>query len=105
MQSPKANIAVAEALVGMWKVTLTAFVVSVLYFARVLLVPPDAQPLVVPLQRFLVVSHAKIVDILRDCISTRHFLLSAEVLNSLQLATPCRLRAILNHRTIPLSHV
>ena len=39
MQSPKAKIAVAEALVGMWKVTLTAFVVAALYFARDLLIP------------------------------------------------------------------
>ena len=39
MQSPKAKIAVAEALVGMWKVSLTAFVVAALYFARDLLIP------------------------------------------------------------------
>ena len=39
MQSPKAKIVVAEALVGMWKVTLTAFVVAALYFARDLLIP------------------------------------------------------------------
>jgi predicted PurR-regulated permease PerM/methylmalonyl-CoA mutase cobalamin-binding subunit len=39
MQSPKGKIAVAEALVGMWKVSLTAFVVAALYFARDLLIP------------------------------------------------------------------
>jgi hypothetical protein len=39
MQTPKAKIVVAEALVGMWKVTLTAFVVAALYFARDLLIP------------------------------------------------------------------
>ena len=39
MQSPKAKIAAAEALVGMWKVSLTAFVIAALYFARDLLIP------------------------------------------------------------------
>ena len=34
MQSPKAKIAAGEALVGMWKVSLTAFVIAALYFAR-----------------------------------------------------------------------
>jgi predicted PurR-regulated permease PerM len=39
MQSPKAKIAAGEALVGMWKVSLTAFVIAALYFARDLLIP------------------------------------------------------------------
>jgi hypothetical protein len=30
MQSPKAKIAAGEALVGMWKVSLTAFVIAAL---------------------------------------------------------------------------
>ena len=39
MQPPKAKTAAGEALVGMWKVSLTAFVIAALYFARDLLIP------------------------------------------------------------------
>ena len=39
MQPPKTKIPAAEALVGMWNVLLTAFVIATLYFARDLLIP------------------------------------------------------------------
>ena len=39
MQPPKTKITAAEALVGMWNVLLTAFVIATLYFARDLLIP------------------------------------------------------------------
>jgi predicted PurR-regulated permease PerM/methylmalonyl-CoA mutase cobalamin-binding subunit len=39
MQSPKSKSTAAEALVGIWTVTLTAFVIATLYFARELLIP------------------------------------------------------------------
>lgn len=39
MQAPKSKTAAADALVGLWTITLTAFVVVTLYFTRELLIP------------------------------------------------------------------
>ncbi|MEA3187872.1 MAG: hypothetical protein QOD99_1702 [Chthoniobacter sp.] len=39
MQAPKSKTAAADALVGIWTVALTAFVIATLYFARDLLIP------------------------------------------------------------------
>ena len=39
MPTPKNKIAAADALVGLWTVALTAFVIAALYFARELLIP------------------------------------------------------------------
>jgi predicted PurR-regulated permease PerM len=39
MQAPKSKTAAADALVGIWTVALTAFVIATLFFARELLIP------------------------------------------------------------------
>src|ERR1700724_2433426 len=39
MQTPKSKTTAADALVGIWTVTVTAFVIATLYFARELLIP------------------------------------------------------------------
>ena len=39
MPRPKSKTAAADALVGLWTVALTAFVIAALYFARDLLIP------------------------------------------------------------------
>jgi predicted PurR-regulated permease PerM len=39
MQPPKSKVAASDALVGIWAVLLTVFVISVLYFGRDLLIP------------------------------------------------------------------
>ncbi len=39
MPAPKAKIAATDALVGIWTVALTAFVIAALFFARELLIP------------------------------------------------------------------
>jgi predicted PurR-regulated permease PerM len=39
MPRPKSKTASAQALVGLWAIALTAFVIATLYFARELLIP------------------------------------------------------------------
>jgi predicted PurR-regulated permease PerM len=39
MQTPKGKTAAADALVGLWAVALTSFVIATLYFARDFLIP------------------------------------------------------------------
>src|SRR5438270_9736136 len=39
MPAPKPRVAATDALVGLWTIALTAFVVAALYFARELLIP------------------------------------------------------------------
>ncbi len=39
MQTPKSKTATADALVGLWTVALTAFLIATLYFARPILIP------------------------------------------------------------------
>ena len=39
MQTPKSKTAAADALVGLWAVALTSFVIATLYFARDLFIP------------------------------------------------------------------
>jgi len=39
MQTPKSKTTAADALVGIWAILLTSFVIGVLYFARELLIP------------------------------------------------------------------
>ena len=39
MQTPKSKTAAADALVGLWAVALTSFVIAMLYFARDLFIP------------------------------------------------------------------
>ena len=61
MQTPKSKTAVADALVGLWAIALTSFVVATLYFARDFLVPLALaalltfllSPLVARLERWL----------------------------------------------------
>jgi predicted PurR-regulated permease PerM len=38
-QTPKSKTAAADALVGLWTVALTAFLITTLYFARPILIP------------------------------------------------------------------
>ncbi|MFN2476661.1 MAG: AI-2E family transporter, partial [Chthoniobacterales bacterium] len=61
MAVPKPKIAATDALVGLWTVALTAFVIAALYFARELLIPLALSalltfllsPLVTRLERWL----------------------------------------------------
>ena len=39
MQTPKSKTAATDALVGLWAVALTSFVIATLYFARDFLIP------------------------------------------------------------------
>src|SRR6476646_11892756 len=61
MPAPKPRIAATDALVGLWTVALTAFVIAALYFGRDLLIPLALaalltfllSPLVTRLERWL----------------------------------------------------
>ena len=61
MPAPKPRIAATDALVGLWTLTLTAFVIAALYFGRDLLIPLALSalltfllsPLVTRLERWL----------------------------------------------------
>ena len=39
MQTPKSKTAAADAIVGLWALALTSFVIATLYFARDLFIP------------------------------------------------------------------
>ncbi len=61
MQTPKSKTAAADAIVGLWALALTSFVIATLYFARDLFIPLALaslltfllSPLVVRIERWL----------------------------------------------------